>query len=213
MYSGIENSIETGVEITSSVYAVYHRGDLQRTGTGRRIADDVRVPQFHAEWDFPAEENVMEHVKEITRGIRNMRAEMNVPNNRKTKVYVVCEDTEICDGISTLENSIKPLMMAEKILVQQTKENIADNAVSVVVPDAVVYLPLEDLVDFEQEMERLQKEEEKLKKEIKRAEGMLSNERFISKAPEAKVQEEREKLEKYTQMLQQVQERMAGLKK
>ena len=169
--------------------------------------------QFHAEWDFPAEENVMEHVKEITRGIRNMRAEMNVPNNRKTKVYVVCEDTEICDGISTLENSIKPLMMAEKILVQQTKENIADNAVSVVVPDAVVYLPLEDLVDFEQEMERLQKEEEKLKKEIKRAEGMLSNERFISKAPEAKVQEEREKLEKYTQMLQQVQERMAGLKK
>ena len=170
-------------------------------------------PQFHVEWDFPAEENVMEHVKEITRGIRNMRAEMNVPNNRKTKVYVVCEDTEICDGISTLENSIKPLMMAEKILVQQTKENIADNAVSVVVPDAVVYLPLEDLVDFEQEMERLQKEEEKLKKEIKRAEGMLSNERFISKAPEAKVQEEREKLEKYTQMLQQVQERMAGLKK
>ena len=170
-------------------------------------------PQFHAERDFPAEENVMEHVKEITRGIRNMRAEMNVPNNRKTKVYVVCEDTEICDGISTLENSIKPLMMAEKILVQQTKENIADNAVSVVVPDAVVYLPLEDLVDFEQEMERLQKEEEKLKKEIKRAEGMLSNERFISKAPEAKVQEEREKLEKYTQMLQQVQERMAGLKK
>ena len=84
---------------------------------------------------------------------------------------------------------------------------------TVVVPDAVVYLPLEDLVDFEQEMERLQKEEEKLKKEIKRAEGMLSNERFISKAPEAKVQEEREKLEKYTQMLQQVQERMAGLKK
>ena len=151
--------------------------------------------------------------KVIVRGIRNMRAEMNVPNNRKTKVYVVCEDTEICDGISTLENSIKPLMMAEKILVQQTKENIADNAVSVVVPDAVVYLPLEDLVDFEQEMERLQKEEEKLKKEIKRAEGMLSNERFISKAPEAKVQEEREKLEKYTQMLQQVQERMAGLKK
>ncbi len=137
---------------------------------------------------------MMEHVKEITRGIRNMRAEMNVPNNRR-------------------ENSIKPLMMAEKILVQQTKENIADNAVSVVVPDAVVYLPLEDLVDFEQEMERLQKEEEKLKKEIKRAEGMLSNERFISKAPEAKVQEEREKLEKYTQMLQQVQERMAGLKK
>ena len=170
-------------------------------------------PEFKEAWDFPSEENVMEHVKEMTRGIRNMRAEMNVPNNRKTKVYVVCEDQTICEGIRTLENSIKPLMMAEKILVQETKENIADNAVSVVVPDAVVYLPLEDLVDFEQEMERLHKEEEKLKKEIKRAEGMLSNEQFISKAPEAKVQEEREKLEKYTQMLEQVQERMAGLKK
>ena len=84
---------------------------------------------------------------------------------------------------------------------------------SVVVPGATVYLPLEDLVDFEQELARLSKEEERLNKEIARARGMLSNEKFISKAPEAKVAEEKEKLEKYTQMLEQVQERMAGLKK
>ena len=98
-------------------------------------------------------------------------------------------------------------------MIQSTKDGVADNAVSVVVPDAVVYLPLEDLVDFEQELERLKKEEERLNKEIKRAEGMLANEKFISKAPEAKVQEERGKLEKYTQMLAQVKERMEGLGK
>ena len=170
-------------------------------------------PVYKEEWNFAKDEVIMERVKDITRGIRNMRAEMNVPNNRKTKVYIVCEDVEITEGIKGVEESVKPLMMASEILIQPTKENIADNAVSIVVPDAVVYLPLEDLVDFEQELARLQKEEEKLNKEISRAKGMLSNERFISKAPEAKVQEERAKLEKYTQMLEQVQERMAGLKK
>ena len=86
-----------------------------------------------------------------------------------------------------------------------------DNAVSVVVPDAVVYLPLEDLVDVEQEKKRLEQEEKRLNSEIRRAQGMLANEKFVSRAPEAKVQEERDKLEKYTQMLAQVKERMAGL--
>ena len=76
-------------------------------------------------------------------------------------------------------------MMANEIIIQPDKAGIADSAVSVVVPDAVVYLPLEDLVDFEQERERLAKEEVRLNKEIKRAQGMLSNEKFVSKAPAA----------------------------
>ena len=75
-----------------------------------------------------------------------------------------------------------------------------------------VYLPLEELIDFEQEIERLSKEEVRLEKEIARASGMLNNERFVSKAPEAKVQEERDKLETYKQMMEQVKERLAGLK-
>ena len=104
-----------------------------------------------------------------------------------------------------------PLLMANDIIIRPTKEGVDDNAVSIVVPDAVVYLPLDELVDLEQERERLTKEEERLNKEIRRAEGMLSNEKFVSKAPAAKVQEERDKLEKYTQMLAQVKERMAGL--
>ena len=168
-------------------------------------------PKYTEELCFPADENVMEHVKAITRGIRNMRSEMDVPNSRKTKVYIICGDAAICEEIESFKESVKPLMMANDIIIRPTKEGVDDNAVSIVVPDAVVYLPLDELVDLEQERERLTKEEERLNKEIRRAEGMLSNEKFVSKAPAAKVQEERDKLEKYTQMLAQVKERMAGL--
>ena len=170
-------------------------------------------PEYKEEWSFPADEHMMEHVKAVTKGIRNIRSEMDVPNSRKTKVYVICEDEALRAGIEEVKASAQPLMNANEVLIQKTKDGIADNAVSVVVPDAVVYLPLEDLVDFEQEQERLKKEEERLNKEIKRAQGMLANEKFVSKAPAAKVQEEKEKLEKYTQMLSQVKERMEGLRK
>ncbi len=170
-------------------------------------------PEYRKEWEFPMDEEVMNHVKEITRGIRNMRAEMNVPNNRRTKVFIVTADQDLLSGIEAIRESVKPLMLANDIILHSEKKDIAEDAVSIVVPGAAVYLPLEDLVDFEQERERLAKEEEKLTKEIARAKGMLSNEKFLSKAPEKKVQEEKEKLEKYTQMFAQVQERMAGLKK
>ena len=153
----------------------------------------------------------MEHVKAITRGIRNMRAEMNVPNNKRTKVYIVSSNKSLMEALEVFKNSVKPLMLASDVILHYEKKDVADDAVSIVVPGATVYLPMEELVDFEQELERLKKEEEKLTKEIARAKGMLSNERFVSKAPEAKVQEEKEKLEKYTQMLAQVQERLDGL--
>ena len=168
-------------------------------------------PKYKEEWNFAQDKFVMERVKAVTRGIRNIRAEMDVPNNRKTNVFIVSEKEELTKAIEGFKQSVMPLMLASDIIVQSTKEGIEDNAVSIVVPDAVVYLPLEDLVDFEQEKERLTKEEERLNKEIKRAKGMLANEKFVSKAPEAKVQEERDKLEKYEQMLAQVKERMVGL--
>lgn len=168
-------------------------------------------PKYKEEWNFAQDEFVMERVKAVTRGIRNIRAEMDVPNNRKTNVFIVSEKEGLTKAIEGFKQSVMPLMLASDIIVQSTKEGIEDNAVSIVVPDAVVYLPLEDLVDFEQEKERLTKEEERLNKEIKRAKGMLANEKFVSKAPEAKVQEERDKLEKYEQMLAQVKERMVGL--
>ena len=125
-------------------------------------------PKYKEEWNFAQDEFVMERVKAVTRGIRNIRAEMDVPNNRKTNVFIVSEKEELTKAIEGFKQSVMPLMLASDIIVQSTKEGIEDNAVSIVVPDAVVYLPLEDLVDFEQEKERLTKEEERLNKEIKR---------------------------------------------
>ena len=159
------------------------------------------------------EENIVEHMKEIIRGVRNVRAEMNVAPSRKAQTYVICENQELCHGFETMKASAAPLMSASELLIQGTKEGIDEDAVSVVVTDAVVYLPLAELVDFEQEIERLTKEEARLEKELARVNGMLSNERFISKAPEAKINEEKAKLEKYTQMMEQVKMRLAGLRK
>ena len=169
-------------------------------------------PVYDEAWNFPEAERIVEHYKEIIRGVRNIRAEMNVPNSRKAKVYVVCEDEELCAGFAYLRDTAQNMAAVSELIIQQTKEGIADDMVSVVVPDASVYLPLEDLIDFAQEIERLEKEEIRLNKEIARAEGMLRNEKFVSKAPEAKVQEERKKLEKYQQMRTEIQERLAGLK-
>ena len=169
-------------------------------------------PAYEESWNFPMAENIVEHYKNIIRGIRNVRAEMNVPNSRKATAYVVCEDEQLGSGLAMLSNAAQNMAALNKLVLQRNKDGIAEDAVSIVVPDATVYLPLEELIDFEQEIERLTKEEEKLNKEIARANGMLNNEKFVSKAPEAKVQAERDKLEKYTQMLEQVKERLNGLK-
>ena len=152
-------------------------------------------------------------MKEIIRGVRNIRAEMNVAPSRKAGVFVVCENAELSAGFEEMKASAAPLMSASEITIQDTKDGTPEDAVSVVVTDAVVYLPLAELVDFAAEIERLEKEEAKLEKELARVNGMLSNERFISKAPQAKIDEEKAKLEKYTQMMEQVRERLAGLRK
>ena len=169
-------------------------------------------PVYEEEWNFPVDENIVDHYKEIIRGIRNVRAEMNVPNSRKATAFVVCEDEELGAGLALLEHAAQNMAALNELVIQKDKSGIADDAVSIVVPDATVYLPLEELIDFEQEIERLTKEEARLTKEIARSNGMLNNEKFVSKAPAAKVQEERDKLETYQQMMAQVKERLEGLK-
>ena len=105
-----------------------------------------------------------------------------------------------------------PLAYASEVSIQKDKTGIADDAVSVVIPNANIYIPFAELVDISQEIERLEKEEARLEGELKRVNGMLSNERFVSKAPQAKIDEEKAKLEKYTQMMNQVKERLASLR-
>ena len=105
------------------------------------------------------------------------------------------------------------LASASDIHVQETKEGVGEDAVSVVVSDAVVYLPLEDLVDREKEIERLKKEQERLKKEIARCSGMLGNPNFVNKAPAAKVEQEKEKLQKYEEMMEKVNMQLKQMEK
>ena len=107
---------------------------------------------------------------------------------------------------------VSEMCIRDRVTIQADKEGIADDAVSAVTPDAVIYLPLEDLVDIAKEIERLEKEEKRLTGELARVNGMLSNEKFLSKAPESKIQEEKEKLAKYAQMMDQVKARLSQLK-
>ena len=170
-------------------------------------------PKFTEAWDFAADEKAVEIIKEAVRGIRNVRTGMNVPPSKKAQVYVISENAEIRDIFENGKVFFTTLGYASEVHVQADKAGISDDAVSAVIPEAVVYMPFAELVDIEKEIGRLKKEEEKLTKELARVNGMLSNERFISKAPQAKVDEEKAKLEKYTQMMEQVKERLAQLAK
>ena len=169
-------------------------------------------PVYKEEWNFPAEEEMLAHVKELVKGIRNLRTEMDVPPSRKAKVFIVSEDKALCETFESMKKTYQNLISASEVDVQSDKAGIEEDAVSVVIPGAVVYMPLEDLVDMEKEKERLLKEEERLKKELARSHGMLNNEKFVSKAPAAKIQEEKDKLAKYEQMMATVQERLAQMK-
>ena len=170
-------------------------------------------PVFEEAFDFKAEENEVEIIKNAVRNIRNLRADMNVPPSKKASVYVVSEKEEVRKVFEDSRVFFATLGYASEVHVQADKAGIADDAVSTVIPDAVIYMPFAELVDVEKEIARLEKEAKRLEGEIKRAKGMLSNEKFISKAPAAKVETEKEKLEKYTSMAAQVAERLSQLKK
>ena len=170
-------------------------------------------PVFEEAFDFKAEENEVEIIKNAVRNIRNLRADMNVPPSKKASVYVASEKEEVRKVFEDSRVFFATLGYASEVHVQADKAGIADDAVSTVIPDAVIYMPFAELVDVEKEIARLEKEAKRLEGEIKRAKGMLSNEKFISKAPAAKVEAEKEKLEKYTSMAAQVAERLSQLKK
>ncbi len=169
-------------------------------------------PEFKEDWNFAADEAAVDTIKAAVRGIRNIRTEMNVVPSKKATVYVVSEKPEIRKIFEDSKVFFATLGYASEVFVQADKTGIAEDAVSVLIHDAAMYMPFAELVDVEKEIERLKKEQGKLQGEIKRAQGMLSNPKFVEKAPEAKIAEEKAKLEKYTQMLAQVEERLGQLK-
>ncbi len=169
-------------------------------------------PEYKEAWNFAAEEAALERCKDLVKAVRNVRTEMDVPPSRKAKLVIVSENEAVRNIFDENKEVYVNLAFTNEILVQADKEGIGEDAVSAVIPDAVVYLPLEDLVDFEKEKERLWKEKERLEKELDRSKKMLGNEKFVSKAPAAKIQEEKDKQAKYEQMMEQVLQRLEQMK-
>ena len=170
-------------------------------------------PVYKEEWSFKQDENAVDTIKAAVRAIRNLRTGMNVPPSKKATVYVVSAKNEIRDIFEASKNFFATLGYASEVFIQDSKNGIDENAVSTLIHDAALYIPLAELVDIDKEIERLEKESGRLAGEIKRASGMLANPKFVDKAPAAKVEEEKAKLAKYTEMKAQVEERLAQLKK
>lgn len=170
-------------------------------------------PVFQKEYEYSKEEEAVELIKAAVKGIRNVRSEMNVPPSRKAKVIVVSDNEKIRNTFTESQIFFATLGYASEVAVQGDKAGIPEDAVSTVIPGAVIYIPFADLVDIEKEIERLTKEKSRLEGELKRVNGMLANENFVKKAPQSKIDEEKAKLEKYTDMMKQVTERLEQLSK
>lgn len=168
-------------------------------------------PEYDSSRKHEEAEQKAELMKNLIRGIRNLRTEMNVAPSRKAKVYLVADDDSTCQILKDLTGSYQHMISASEVAVQMDKSGIEDNAVSVVIDKATIYMPLADLIDFEKEKERLTKEKKRLEGELVRVNSMLNNEKFMSKAPEAKIAEEKEKLAKYESMMEKVQEELKAL--
>ena len=152
-------------------------------------------------------------MKNLIRGIRNIRTEMNVAPSRKAQVYIVADDTKICDSLKELVGTYQHMISASEVFVQMDKTGIDENAVSVVIDKATVYMPLADLIDFEKELARIEKEKANCLKQIALFESKLSNEAFVSRAPEKVVNDQKEKLAKNQALLAQLIESEKRLKK
>ena len=161
-------------------------------------------PTIKEEFDYDTEENQIEEFKKLIVDIRNIRTKMNVHPSKKSKLIFVTSSYKL--AINSAKAFIQKLGFADEIIIQENKEGIPENAISIMENDFQVFIPFEDLVDLKEEKERLETEKKKLEAEVQRGEKMLSNPGFINKAPEAKINEEKEKLSKYKEMLQNVVE-------
>lgn len=170
-------------------------------------------PEYSKDFDFANEMEAVENIKEAVRSIRNVRTNMNVPPSKKAKVFIVSSDERLRNIYEESKNFMLPLAYASEIIVKFDNEGIDEDAVATVVAGANIFMPFAELVDTEKEIERLQKEEKKLEAELSRVTSMLSNEKFTSKAPQAKIDEEKAKLEKYQMMMNQVKEQLEKFKK
>ena len=163
-------------------------------------------PECEERFSVPQDSAEVERIKDAVREIRRIRTSMNVAPGQQAEVFVVSEDKAVLDSFRRAEDFFRVLGRASEVKLQQDKTGIQEDAVSAVIPGAMIYIPFADLVDVEKEKERLKREEERLENEIARADGMLRNEKFLAKAPADKVAAEQEKRKKYEEMLEKVRE-------
>ena len=168
-------------------------------------------PEYRQDWHYPEAEDMARRIKELVRGVRQTRTDMDVPPSRKAKLIVTSEKEEVRAVFEGWIPVYRTLAFASDVTVCKDAAGVDDSAVSVVIPDAVLYMPLEDLVDMAKERERLEKEKTRLEKELARSKGMLSNEKFLAKAPASKVEEEKAKQQKYEQMMADVLARLGQM--
>lgn len=166
-------------------------------------------PKTKKRVEYEETKDFIENLKQIIIGIRNVRANMNVHPSKKANLIFVTKDYR--SQIKEAKEYIAKLGFGNEIIIQETKKDIPQNAISILANGMEVFMPFEDLVDLKEEKNRLQKEKERLEKEVERGEKMLSNPGFTSKAPESKIQEEKEKLAKYQEMLRTTVERLENL--
>ncbi len=169
-------------------------------------------PKIKGEFDFKFAEKNIEYIKTAIKHIRNARLEMDIAPSKKAPIIFVTKDRQVGELIKSAERYFKNLSSAESIIVQETKEGLDGENIAVVLEKAEAFLPLKDLIDFKKELERLEKEKEKLEGELKRVTSKLSNEGFVSKAPENIINAEKAKKEKYEEMMQKVLARIESVK-
>ena len=163
-------------------------------------------PEYSKNADFDKEELAVEELKNIITGIRNIRVQRNIHPSKKSKLIFVTSESK--EAVENSESWLLKLGFGNEIEISANKENLPQNAMSVLANGIELYMPFEDLVDISEEKERLQKEKERLESEIQRATKMLNNPGFVNKAPVEKVQEEKDKKTKYEDMLETVKNRL-----
>jgi valyl-tRNA synthetase len=169
-------------------------------------------PAYREDLNFPHEESQVGLLKDAVKGIRNTRLEMAVPPSKKVKIILVSQDEETRVFFEGAKKAFAMLSGAKEALIQADKGGIGEDAVSLVLHNATVYMPLEEMIDKQKEIERLGKEKKKLLAEVERAQLKLSNEGFIRKAPKELIDAENAKVAKYKEMLSKVDEQLAGLR-
>jgi len=216
-------NVSTSTNANESISTSTNRNANESTSTNMNVSTktslninsksnaNANVKSNTVEIEYSEAIEFVEKIKNIIVKVRNIRTTMNVHPSKKVKLIFVVKTKTLGSKLNESKEFIKRLAFGEEVIIQETNDGIADNAISVAEDEINLYMPFDELVDIEEEKVRLQKEKEKLEAEVKRSNGILSNQGFLAKAPEEKVKQEKEKLEKYTQMLTEIEIQLAKL--